>query len=100
MTAIADLDGAVLATRLEAQNSKSLGHDHSLLAIEGRGDTLKESQSLDGSSTPGGFVRQHATNGLEEDFGGGTVMEGARLLGVHNMAFVKEVVVAKLEHER
>ena len=39
----------------------------------------------------------HSTNGLEEDFRGGAVMEGTRLLRVHNMAFVEEVVVTKLQ---
>jgi hypothetical protein len=41
-------------------------------------------------------VRSHATDGSVEDFGGGSVMEGARLFRVDNMALVKEVVIAEL----
>lgn len=41
-------------------------------------------------------MRSHATNGSEEDFGRGSVMEGTRLFRVNNMTFVQEVVVSEL----
>ena len=45
-------------------------------------------------------MRCHATDGSEEDFGRSSVMEGARLFRVNDMAFVKEVVVSELKSQR
>ena len=39
----------------------------------------------------------HTANRPVEDLGGGAVVEGARLFGVHNVTFMEEVVVAQLD---
>ena len=92
-----NLDGAVLAARLQPQHPKSLGDDHALLAVVGGRDTLEELEALESSGTTSGLVGNHSTDGAVEDFGGSAVMEGTRLLGVDNVALVEEVVVAELQ---
>lgn len=51
------LDGAVLSPGLESEDSESVGDDHLLLSVVGRGHTLEELESLKGGSTSGGLVR-------------------------------------------
>lgn len=41
-------------------------------------------------------MRKHAANGLEENLGRCTMMEGTRLFRVNNVTFVEEVVVTEL----
>jgi hypothetical protein len=69
-------DGAVLATGLETEDSESLGNDHLLLLVVGRGDTLKDLEALESGGTTSGLVGDHATDGLVKDSGGGTEVEG------------------------
>jgi hypothetical protein len=60
-------------------------------------NTLEELQALKCSSTPGSLVRSHTTDSTEQNFGRSAVMKRPRFLGVDNMAFVEEVVVAQLD---
>jgi hypothetical protein len=82
---------------LQPQDPQSLWHDHPLLLIIKRRDTLKEFQAFKGSSAASGLMRYHASDGTEEDLGRSTVMERAGFFRVDDMAFVKEVVIAELE---
>jgi len=98
---IAHLHCAVFPPWLQPQDPQSLRHHHPFLFVIKRGDTLKEFQTLEGSSAASGLVRHHAPDGTEEDFGRSAVMERAGFFGVDNVAFVKEVVIAELRwHER
>lgn len=47
------LDGAELASGLEAEDAKGLGNDHLLLLVEGRGHALEELQALKGGGSTG-----------------------------------------------
>jgi hypothetical protein len=69
-------DKAVLAAGLQAQDTQSLGNDHLLLEVVGRGDTLEDLKSLEGGGTAGGLVGNHATDGLVEDARRGAEVEG------------------------
>ena len=69
-------DGAVLAAGLKTEDTQSLGDDHLLLLVVGRGDTLEDLEALHGSGTTGGLVGDHATDGLVEDARGGAEVEG------------------------
>ena len=90
------LDSAVLATRLQSEDTQSLRDNHPLLLIVRRGDTLKELETLQSSSTASSLVGDHTENGPVENLGGCAVVEGAGFFGVDNVAFVEEVVVAQL----
>merc|ERR1712013_579083 len=93
------LDGAVLASRLEAEDAEGVGDDHLLLlVVRGRG-TLEELDALDRRGSSCGLVRQHTPDGAEENLGWGAEVEGSGLLWVHKVALVKEVVVAQLHAE-
>lgn len=46
----------VLSSGLQPQDSESVGDDHLLLPVVGRGHTLEELQSLKGSGSSGGLV--------------------------------------------
>jgi hypothetical protein len=67
-------DGAVLAAGLETEDTESLGDDHALLVVVGRGDTLEGLQAVHGSVTTLGLVRNHATDGAPEHLGRRTVV--------------------------
>lgn len=69
-------NGAVLAAGLQTQNTQSLGDDHLLLVVVGRGDTLEDLEALESSGTAGGLVGNHAADSLVEDARGGTEVEG------------------------
>lgn len=69
-------DGAVLAARLESEDSESLGNDHLLLLVVGRGNTLEDLEALESGGTTSSLVGHHATDGLVEDSGRSTEMEG------------------------
>lgn len=94
------LDGAVFPARFQPQYPEGLGDDHPLLAVVWWRDTLEEFQTLERGSSPRSFVGYHATNGAEKNFRWSAVVEGAGLLGIDNVALVKEVVVAKLHGAR
>lgn len=68
-------DGAVLAAGLQTQHTQSLGDDHLLLVVVGRGDTLEDLEALESSGTAGGLVGNHAADSLVEDARGGTEVE-------------------------
>ena len=72
-------DGAVLAAGLEAENTEGLGNDHLLHLVVGRGDTLEDLQSLHRRGTTSSLVGDHASDGLVEDTGGGSEVEGTYL---------------------
>ena len=69
-------NGAVLSAGLETENTESLGDDHLLHLVIGRGDTLEDLQSLHRRGSTGGLVGDHASDGLVEDAGGGSEVEG------------------------
>lgn len=73
-------NGAVLATGLESEDSESLGNDHLLLLVVGRGNTIEDLKALQSGGTTGGLVGDHATDGLVEDSGGGTEVEGTYIV--------------------
>ena len=93
------LHGAVLATRLQSEDTQSLRDNHPLLLIVRRGNTLKELETLQSSSTASSLVGDHTANGPVENLGGCAVVEGAGFFGVDNVAFVEEVVVAQLRNQ-
>jgi len=93
------LHRAVLASRFQPQHSQRLRNNHSLLLVIRRWDTFKEFQSFESGSTPSTLMRGHTPNRSIENFGGGTMMEGARFFGVYNVALVQEIVVTKLERQ-
>jgi hypothetical protein len=90
------LDGAVLAARLQSEDSESLGDDDLLLLVIGGGDALEELDPLDGSLASGELVREHASDRAEEDLAGSALVEGTALVGLDQMALVEEVLVAEL----
>lgn len=69
-------DSAVLAAGLQAQDAQSLGNDHLLLLVVRGRDTLEHLEALQGGSTTGGLVGNHAADGLVEDARGGAEVEG------------------------
>ena len=94
------LDCAVLATGLQPKHPQSLGDNHALLPVVGGRNTLEKLEALKSSSTASCLVRDHSADRPVENLGGRAVVEGARLFGVHDMALVKEVVVAQLSIQR
>lgn len=90
------LDCAVFSTRFQPQHSQSLRDYHSLLAVIGWGNTLKQFQALKRGSTAGSLVGNHATNSTEEDFRRSAVVKGTRFLRVNDVSFVQEVMIAQL----
>lgn len=69
-------DGAVLATRLQSQDTEGLGNNHLLLLVVRGRDTLEDLEALKGGGTAGGLVGDHAADGLVEDAGGSAEVEG------------------------
>ena len=49
------LQGAVLASRLEAEDTKSRRDNHLLLAVVRRGDTLEDLEAFESGSSTGGL---------------------------------------------
>lgn len=92
-------NGAVLATGLESEDSESLGNDHLLLLVVGRGNTLEDLKALQSGGTTGSLVGDHATDGLVEDSGGGTEVEGTSAGGVVSGHLSKVGVVLELRAE-
>lgn len=83
-----DFYGAVLPAGLQPQDSQCLWYNHPLLPVVWWGNTLKELETLKGSSTPSTLVRRHSTDSPVKDLRWCAVMERARLFGVDNVAFV------------
>ena len=90
---------AVLASRFQPQHSQSLGNNHSLLLVVWWWDTFEELESFKSGSPPGALMRGHAPDRSVENFGRGTVMEGARLFRVDDVAFVEKIMVTKLKRQ-
>lgn len=84
-------DSTVLAAGLQPQDAEGLGHDHPLLDIVRRGDTLKDLQAVHRSLTTGSLVGDHATDGLVEDARRSTEMEES--VGVVETGCLAEVGV-------
>lgn len=94
--ALSHLDSAVLATRLESQDTKGGGNDHTLLTVVWWRNTLEKLEALESSGTTGGLVGDHPTDGLEENLRWCTVVEGTRFPRVDDMALVEKIVIAQL----
>ena len=90
------LDRAELASWLQPQHPQRLRNHHLLLAVVGRGDTLEQLQALESGGASCRLVGDHAADGAVEDLGRGAEVEGTVLFRVHEVLFVKEVVVAQL----
>ena len=87
---------AVFTTRLQPQDPQCLRHDHPLLPVIWRRDTLKKLQAFKSRRATSGLVWYHAADGPEENLGRRAVMERTRFFGVNNVALVQKVVVAQL----
>lgn len=87
----------VLPARLQPQYPQSLRNDHPLLPVVWWRYTLIQLKAFQGSGSSCGFVGNHATNGTVKNLRGCSVVEGARLFWIHDVAFVEEVVVAELQ---
>ena len=87
---------AIFPPRFQSKDPQSLWYYHSLLPIIRRRDALEEFQTFKSGGTAGSLVGHHASDGTEQNFGRSAMVKGARLFRVDNVAFVKEVVVAKL----
>lgn len=92
-------NGAVLAAGLESENTESLGDDHLLLLVVGRGNTLKDLEALESGGTTGSLVRDHATDGLVEDSGRSTEVERTSTGGVVSGDLSEVGVVLELRAE-
>jgi hypothetical protein len=92
-------DGAVLAAGAESEDTQSLGNDNALLLVVGGRNTLEDLESLQSSSTTGGLVGDHSADGLVEDAGGGTEVEGTTTSGVVTSHLAKVGVVLQLRTE-
>jgi hypothetical protein len=86
-------DGAVLAAGLEAKDTESLGDDHALLVVVGRGDTLEGLEAVHGGVTTLGLVRDHATDGAPEHLGRRTVVPWTTARRVETGLFAEESLV-------
>jgi hypothetical protein len=69
-------DSAELAAGLKTENTESLGNDDLLGLVVGRGNTLEDLKALESGGTTGSLVGDHATDGLVEDSGRSTEVEG------------------------
>lgn len=92
-------NGAVLAAGLESENTESLGDDHLLLLVVGRGNTLKDLEALESGGTTGSLVGDHATDGLVEDSGRSTEVERTSAGGVVSGDLSEVGVVLELRAE-
>lgn len=93
------LDGAVLPSGLQSEDTESGGDDHLLDSVLGGGDTLVKLKSLEGGGTSRALVGDHTADSLVEDSGRSTEVEGTRLPGVDNVSLVEVVVVLYLVPE-
>lgn len=93
-------NGAVLAARAETEHTESLGNDNALLLVVRGRNTLENLESLHSSGTTGGLVGNHAADGLVEDAGGSTEVEGTTTSRVETSHLAKEGVVLDYITER
>jgi len=93
------LYSAIFPTGFQPQHSQRLRDDEPLLAIVRGRNTLEELETLKGSGTTGGLVRDHTADRSVEYLRGGTVMEGAGLFRVDNVPFMEEIMVSELVTE-
>lgn len=93
------LEGGVLASGLQAENTESSGDDHLLDLVLGGGDTLVEGETAESGGTTSRLVGDHSADSLEEDAGRSAVVEGTGLLGVDNVTLVEVGVVLELVTE-
>lgn len=87
----------VLPARLQPQHPQSLWNDHPLLPVVWWRNTLIQLEAFQRCGAPRGFVRNHATDGTVKNLRGCSVVEGARLFGIHDVALVEEIVVTELQ---
>jgi len=86
---------AVLAARLETQDSQGRRNDQALLFVVRRGDPLVDLKALQGFLTPVDLVREHTSNSSPEDHARGAVVErSARWIGVHTL--LQEIKILQL----
>jgi hypothetical protein len=69
-------NSAELSAGLQSQDTERLGNHHPLLLVVWGWDALEDLQSLHGGLATGGLVWDHASDGLVEDTGGSTEVEG------------------------
>lgn len=86
-------DGAVLAARLETEDTESLRDDHALLVVVWGWDTLEGLKTLHGGGAAGGLVRNHATDSAPEHLGWRTVMPWTTTGGVETGLLAEEGLV-------
>lgn len=86
-------DGAVLAARLETEDTESLGDDHALLVVVWGRDALKGLEALHGGGAASGLVRNHATDGAPEHLGWRTVVPWTTTGGVETSLLAEEGLV-------
>lgn len=91
-------DGGVLSTRLQSENSESLGNDNTLETVVRGGNTLEDLQSLKSGLTTSSLVGDHTTDGLVQDAGRSTEVEGTVSLVVTS-TLTKVSVVLQLGAE-
>ena len=70
------LEGAVLSSGLESEDSESGGDDDSLDLVLGGRDTLVQLQSLESGGSSRALVGDHSSDGLVQDPRGGSEVEG------------------------
>jgi hypothetical protein len=92
-------DSAELAAGLKTENTESLGNDDLLGLVVGRGDTLEDLKALESGGTTGSLVGDHATDGLVEDSGRSTEVEGTTAGGVVSGDLSEVGVVLELRAE-
>ena len=68
---------AEVSAGLEAESSKSVGDDHSLLLVIGEGNTLEDLQLVESGGALGELVGEHASGALPENARGGLPVLGA-----------------------
>jgi hypothetical protein len=75
-------DSTVFSSGLQPQYPERLGNNHSLLLVVGWRDSLEDLESLQSRRASSSLVWNHATDGLVENSGGSTEMEGTASSGV------------------
>lgn len=92
-------NSAELAAGLETEDTESLGNDDLLGLVVGRGDTLEDLKALESGGTAGSLVGDHTTDGLVEDSGRSTEVEGTTAGGVVSGDLSEVGVVLELRAE-
>lgn len=96
-------NSGVLSTGLQSQDSQGLWNNHSLLLVVWGRDTLEDLKSLQSGLTSGGLVGNHTSDGLVEDSGRGSEVEGTVGLvvssGLSQVVVVLQLVSEKLTRD-